>query len=129
MQVLALAVMSQYYIIRVVVYHPATVVKIVLAGCYSSCNQVTCASGGSRISRWGGGRGGGVLTRWGYQPPMRAFSVKMYAEMKEFGPIGGRAPGTPPRFANVCFTAFYIKLQADRRCLQNCSLHIRNSVH
>ena len=28
------------------------------------------------------------------------FSVKMYAKMKELGPIGGRAPGMPPRSAN-----------------------------
>ena len=29
------------------------------------------------------------------------FLVKMYVKMKELGPIGGRAPGTPPRSANV----------------------------
>ena len=28
------------------------------------------------------------------------FSVKMYAKTKELGPVGGRAPGTPPRSAN-----------------------------
>ena len=27
------------------------------------------------------------------------FSAKMYAKMKELGPVGGRAPGTPPRSA------------------------------
>ena len=26
--------------------------------------------------------------------------MKMYAKTKELGPIGGRAPGTPPRSAN-----------------------------
>ena len=25
----------------------------------------------------------------------------MYAKMKELGPVGGRAPGTPPRSANA----------------------------
>ena len=28
------------------------------------------------------------------------FSAKMYAKMKEMGPIGGRALGTPPRSAS-----------------------------
>ena len=32
----------------------------------------------------------------------RHFSVKMYAKTKELGPVGGRAPGTPPRSTNVC---------------------------
>ena len=27
------------------------------------------------------------------------FSVKMYAKMKELGPVGGRAPAPPPRSA------------------------------
>ena len=44
----------------------------------------TC-SGGSRISRRGG-----VDLRRGH------FLVKMYAKMKELGPIGGRALGMPP---------------------------------
>ena len=35
----------------------------------------------------------------------RHFSVKMYAKTKELGPIGGRAPGTPPpRSANALYT-------------------------
>ena len=46
----------------------------------------------------GGGRAPvreGVDLRHGH------FSVKMYAKMKELGPIGGRAPGTlPPRSTN-----------------------------
>ena len=29
------------------------------------------------------------------------FLAKMYAKTKELGPIGGHAPGTPPRSANV----------------------------
>ena len=29
------------------------------------------------------------------------FSAKMYAKTKELGPVGGRAPGTPPRSANA----------------------------
>ena len=50
-------------------------------------------SGGSRISRRGG-----MDLRCGH------FSLKMYAKMKELGPVGGScAPGTPPppRSANV----------------------------
>ena len=41
--------------------------------------------------------GAGVDLRCGH------FSVKMYAKTKELGPIGGRAPGTPPppRSANA----------------------------
>ena len=51
------------------------------------CIEAFCIhSGGSRISR----RGGGVDLQYGH------FSVKMYAKTKELGPIGGRAPGTPP---------------------------------
>ena len=38
---------------------------------------------------WGGGFG---LQRGHY-------SVKMYAKMKELGPVGGRAPARPPRSA------------------------------
>ena len=58
-------------------------------------------SGGSRISRWGGGGGaepfgGGANLQRGY------FSAKMYAKMKELDPVGG---GTrrrrPPRSANA----------------------------
>ena len=41
--------------------------------------------------------GGGVNLRHGH------FLVKMYAKMKELGPIGrGHVPGTPPRSANAC---------------------------
>ena len=28
------------------------------------------------------------------------YITKMYAKMKELGPVGGRAPGTPPRSTN-----------------------------
>ena len=38
--------------------------------------------------------GGFFCLRRGY------FSVKMYAKMKEFGPVGGRAPARPPRSAH-----------------------------
>ena len=49
------------------------------------------ASGGSRIFRRGACTHlGGVDLQRGH------FSVKMYAKTKELGPIGGRAPGTPP---------------------------------
>ena len=54
---------------------------------------------------WGGawitsGGGGGVDSRGGY------ISKILYVKMKESGPLGGgggegRAPGTPPRSANV----------------------------
>ena len=50
-------------------------------------------SGGSRISRRGGGRGprsGGMDSRGTY------VSKNLYVEAKESWPIGGRAPGTPP---------------------------------
>ena len=46
-------------------------------------------SGGSRISRRGG-----VDHRRG------RFLAKMYVKTKELGPVGGRAPGTPPRSTN-----------------------------
>ena len=53
------------------------------------------SSGGSRISR----RGGGVVDL-----RRRHFLAKMYAKMKELGLVGGggggRAPDTPPRSAN-----------------------------
>ena len=48
-------------------------------------------SGGSRISRWGGG---------GVDRQCRRFSAKMYVKTKELGPVGGHAPGTPPRSTN-----------------------------
>ena len=41
----------------------------------------------------GGGRGP-ILGGFGLQ--RGHFSVKMYVKMKELGPVGGRAPGTPP---------------------------------
>ena len=31
----------------------------------------------------------------------RCFSPKMYAKMKELGPVGGHVPGIPPRSANA----------------------------
>ena len=39
---------------------------------------------------------GGVDLRHGH------FSVKMYVKTKELGPIGGRAPGTPPLDPPMC---------------------------
>ena len=46
-----------------------------------------------------GGRG---PVRGGMDLRHRHFSVKLYAKMKELGPVGGRAPGTPPsRSANA----------------------------
>ena len=50
-------------------------------------------SGGSRISRRGGGRG---PVRGGMDLQRGCFSAKMYAKTKEFGPVGGRAPSMPP---------------------------------
>ena len=53
------------------------------------------------------GGGGGAWTRWGGVDLQRGcFLAKMYAKMKEFGPTGGRAPGTPPRSANDLNYAF-----------------------
>ena len=40
--------------------------------------------------------GGRAPVRGGMDLRCGHFSVKMYAKMKELGPIGGRAPGTPP---------------------------------
>ena len=49
-------------------------------------------SEGSRISRRGG-----EWTHWGgVDPQCGRFSVKMYAKMKELGPVGGHAPSTAP---------------------------------
>ena len=39
--------------------------------------------------------GGGVDSRGGYVLKI------LYVKMKELGPLGGRAPGAPPRSANV----------------------------
>ena len=50
-------------------------------------NALVEYSGGSRISRRGGG---GVASRGGY------ISQILYVKTKESGPLGGRAPGTPP---------------------------------
>ena len=45
---------------------------------------------------------GGACTHWGGVDLQRGhFLVKMYAKTKELGPIGGRAPATPPRSANA----------------------------
>ena len=41
--------------------------------------------------------GGGEWTHWGgVDPQCGRFSVKMYAKMKELGPVGGHAPSTAP---------------------------------
>ena len=41
---------------------------------------------------------GGAWTHWGgVDPRCGHFLAKMYAKMKELGPIGGHAPGTPPQ--------------------------------
>ena len=64
---------------------------------YKHYNNSLLSSGGSRISR-GGGRGlvgGGVDSRGSY------VSKILYVKMKELGPLGGRAPGAPPRSANA----------------------------
>ena len=57
-------------------------------------------SGGSRISR----RGDVDLTR-GADSPGGYVSKILYVETKESGPLGGRAPGTPPRSASVNITS------------------------
>ena len=43
-------------------------------------------SGGSRISRWGGGR----------RPPTRTLFGETYAKTKEMDPVGGSARRRPP---------------------------------
>ena len=50
-----------------------------------------------------GGGGGGSVDSFGgeHGPPMRVLFGKMFVKMKELGPIGGNAPGTLPRSANV----------------------------
>ena len=53
-------------------------------------------SGGSRISRRGD-----VDLVGGWAPEMVAFRKILYVETKESGPLGGRAPGKPPRSANA----------------------------
>ena len=68
-----------------------------------------------------GGRGprrGGVDSRGGY------VSKILYVKMKEFGPKGGRAPGTPPLDPpmGVIFEAnktFHISLCYHRHCKQS----------
>ena len=54
-------------------------------------------SGGSRISRRGGVDlvGGGVDSQSGY------VSKILYVKTKELGPLGGHAPGAPPKSANA----------------------------
>ena len=44
--------------------------------------------------------GEGVDPLGGHGPPTWVLFGKMYVKTKEFGPVGGRAPGTPPRSAN-----------------------------
>ena len=59
--------------------------------------QRNISSGGSRISH----RGGRAPIRGGVDLRRRCFSVKMYAKMKELGPVGeGVRPARPPRSAN-----------------------------
>ena len=63
------------------------------------CCSVTITSGRSRISHRG------VHTLEGVRNLQHGcFLVKMYAKMKELGPMGGHAPGMPPRSANDCIT-------------------------
>ena len=61
-----------------------------LQNCMHSGKIPHIFSGGSKNFPWGGG----VDLRRGH------FSPKMYVKMKKMGPVGGRAPGTPPRSAN-----------------------------
>ena len=60
--------------------------------------RYSATSGGSRISRWGGG----VPTRWGGANLRRVhFLAKTYVKTKEIDPVGGaRAGGAPPGSAN-----------------------------
>ena len=44
----------------------------------------------------GGGGGGGVDPLRGVDLRRGCFLAKMCVKMKEFGPVGGRATGTPP---------------------------------
>ena len=58
--------------------------------------------------------GGGMDLRHGL------FLVKMYAKMKELGPIGGRAPGTPPPLDPPMVTSIrFVKIK----------LFLQNSLH
>ena len=83
-------------------------------------------SGGSRISRSGmstSWEGGGAWT-----PKAVMFQTFLYVKTKESGPLGGCAPGTPPRSANavshnelyVCkfarFTMFVKKILSTSAC-------------
>ena len=43
----------------------------------------------------------GISRRGGVDPRLGRFLVKMYVKTKELGPIGGRAPDTPPRSASA----------------------------
>ena len=70
---------------------------------------------------------GEACIRWGGVDLRRGhFLVKMYAKMKELGPIGGRAPGTPPRSANGTYIInvphyyyFSISLRRNQTLLQH----------
>ena len=55
-------------------------------------HKMSQTSGGSRISRWGGGADplGGANLRCVH------FLVKTYAKTKEMDPVGGRTGGAPP---------------------------------
>ena len=56
--------------------------------------SITVADPGFPIGGHGPIRGGMDLRRG-------CFLAKMYAKMKEFGPIGGHVPSMPPRSTNV----------------------------
>ena len=75
----------------------------------------TLGSGGSRISR----RGGPGPIRGGVDLRRGCFLAKMYAKTKEFGPIGGRAPCTPPRSANVRHSKIRLRSDVTQNCLQH----------
>ena len=74
-------------------------------------------SGGSRISRRGGVHPlGGLDLQRGH------FLVKMYAKMKELGPMGGmrwaRPPPPPPRSANGNPTLIHAAFYGHEKCVQ-----------
>ena len=62
---------------------------------YSLHQELNLCSGRSRMSHRWHGPNGGVDLQCG------CFLVKMFAKMKELGPVEGRAPETPPRSANA----------------------------
>ena len=53
--------------------------------------------------------GGGAWTHFGggFGLQRGHFLVKIYAKMKELGPVGGRAPGTPPPRSAYGFVSKY----------------------